>query len=474
MKRRRKKTRKFLNFNKKKLTILSISLAVTILAFVVVIGLGSLFAGEFSEFEQYESADVVEIDKSTGKVNALLVGVDKGGNLTDTIMVASYDLDKNQINILSIPRDTRMYIGSKYQKINSAHSISKNGKKKGINGTIEAVTRLTGIPINYYIEFTFSAFRDTIDALGGVEFDIPRDMNYDDASQNLHIHLKKGLQILDGDKAEQFVRFRRYPMGDIDRMAAQQAFVKAVAEQKLNASIIGKLPELYKALQKNLITNISLGDITKYLPNIKDLTAENVIMHSVPGESNGTDYGASYWIPNMSELAYLIENTFGYDPSQITVHSSADKNSDTETQHKKSEATAIPNPTFEPDDVNPTEMPESTAAPKQTDSPAKKSATNSDEKNTPKPTEKTEEKATVKPTATPVIEKTPMPTQPPIPHGEGTQLNTPTPEEESNSAPTKAPKVTPAPTKAPVQEPVQSGKPVRPEANVGNGSNTNE
>lgn len=469
MKRRRKKTRKFLNLNKKKLTILSISLAVIILAFAVVIGLGSMFAGEFPEFEQYDDADVVEIDKSTGKVNALLVGVDRGGNLTDTIMVASYDLDKNQVNILSIPRDTRMYIGSKYQKINSAHAISKNGKKKGINGTIEAVTRLTAIPINYYVEFTFSAFRDTIDALGGVEFDVPQNMNYDDAAQNLHIHLKKGLQILDGEKAEQFVRFRRYPMGDIDRVAAQQAFVKAVAEQKLNASIIGKLPELYKALQKNLITNITISDITKYLPNIKDLTAENVIMHSVPGVSNGTDYGASYWIPNMSELAYLIENTFGYDASGITVHSSADKNGTTETQPKKPSATATPKPTAEPEEATePTGKPSATVTPKPTSSPTKKPDVKDDGKSTPKPTAKPTDKPEQNPTNKPSATAAPMTTQPPLPDGEGMQLEPPVPE--NSPKPTKAPEATQAPTKAPVQ----SEKPVRPEANTTNSSNTNE
>ncbi|MBE7016380.1 MAG: hypothetical protein E7417_06170 [Ruminococcaceae bacterium] len=487
MKRRRKKTRKFLNLDRKKITILSISLAVIILAFVVVIGIGS-FVTEFPEFEQYENADVVEIDKSTGKVNALLVGVDRGGSLTDTIMVASYDLDKNQINILSVPRDTRMYIGSKYQKINSAHAISKNGKKKGINGTIEAVTRLTGIPINYYVEFTFSAFRDTIDALGGVEFDVPQNMNYDDSSQNLHIHLKKGLQTLDGEKAEQFVRFRRYPMGDIDRVAAQQAFVKAVAEQKLNASIIGKLPDLYKALQKNLITNISLGDITKYLPNLKDLSAENVYMHSVPGVSNGTDYGASYWIPNMSELAYLIENTFGYDASRITVHSSADKNSATETTPKKPSSTVSPSPkpTTDPESetkATPKPEEEKKATPKPTASPTKKPTKKTEEKTTPKPTAKPTAKPTEKPeetatpTATPAPTSTPMPTQPPLPYGEGLQLKPPTQEKDPTPAPTKAPVVTPAPTVAPTpvptKAPVQNEKPSRPEANIA-GSNTNE
>lgn len=422
MKRRRKKSRRFLN--KKTIAVLSISTVVVVLAFVLVMGLGSMFTG----FEGYENADVVEIDKSTGKVNALIVGVDKGGTLTDTIMVASYDLDKDEVNILSIPRDTRMYVGSRYQKINSAHSISKAGKKKGINGTIEAVTRLTGIPINYYIEFTFSAFRETIDALGGVEFDVPQNMNYDDPAQDLHIHLKKGLQVLDGEKAEQFVRFRRYPMGDIDRVNAQQAFVKALVEQKLNLSIVSKLPELFKTLQKNLVTNITAGDVAKYMMNLKDLSSEKVYIHSLPGETNNTDYGLSYWITDMTALKSLIENTFGFDASKITIHSadgkSVSKDVKVKTPSASATSTSSAKPTKKPGVspspsptnpsgrpvVNPTPIPEATKKPtsvstdKPTAAPSEKPADKPSELPESKPTQKPDNKPS-RPNANPTTDE---------------------------------------------------------------------
>ena len=428
MKRRRKKTKKF--FTKKKAAILLVSLAIIVIAFVGVMGLG----GFFTEFESYEEAEVVEIDKNTGKVNALIVGVDKGGNLTDTIMVASYDMDKNEVNILSVPRDTRMYVGSRYQKINSAHSISKNGKKKGINGTIEAVTRLTAIPINYYVEFTFDAFRETIDALGGVEFNVPQNMNYDDPAQDLHIHLKQGLQILDGEKAEQFVRFRRYPRGDIDRVAAQQAFVKAVAEQKLNASIIGKLPELFKTLQKNFVTNITIADITKYIINLADLTSENVHMHSVPGVSNGTDYGSSYWIPDMVALKEIIETTFGYDATNITIHSADGKSISKDVKLATPAPTNTPEPSMTPE---PTEEPEETEEPVgQGGRPAVNPTATPDA--TKKPAEKTEdesgEQPTAKPTETPASEPSEQPEKEestPVPTKEPTKA----PEEKTNARP---------------------------------------
>lgn len=321
--------------------MLATSLLVIIASFFIVMGVG-IFNNNGVDDEMLEPVSV-----ESGKVNVLICGVDKSESLTDTIMVASYNIDTNEVNILSIPRDTRMYIGSKYQKINSAFSVSQNGKKKGMNSTIEAVTRLTGIPINYYVKFTFDAFRETIDALGGVYFDVPQNMNYDDPVQDLHIHLKKGEQLLDGDKAEQFVRFRRYPMGDIDRVAAQQNFMKALFEQKMNASIIAKIPELYKTLQDNLDTNITVKDVARYMSVVTNLSAENIHMHALPGIANGTDYGSSYWIADMTQLKTLIEDTFGYPADNITIHSkdgssAAKDKKNTVSETKKPEATKTP------------------------------------------------------------------------------------------------------------------------------------
>ena len=297
--RRVKKRTKF--SGKKRFAIFGISFAVLVVAFMVVMGFGGLFAPSDDGFEGTDE-NVVKVDKETGKINILVVGLDKDGTRTDTILIASYDMDNDAVNILSIPRDTRMYVGGNYQKINCAFAITKNGKRKGIDGTIEAVTRLTAIPINYYVELTFEAFREMIDAVGGVDYDVPQNMNYDDPVQNLHIHLKKGFQHLDGDKAEQLVRFRKYPMGDIDRVKVQQSFIKALAEQKLNASVIDKLPDIFRALQKNVKTNFKPTDIVKYAINLKDLKSENIKAYSLPGYSDSENYGASYWIPNMTEL----------------------------------------------------------------------------------------------------------------------------------------------------------------------------
>ena len=403
MRRRRKKTRKSF-FTKKRLMVFGISLAVILLGFVLVLGFGGMFTGYENDSEMVEP-----IDKETGKVNVLLAGTDYYGACTDTIMVASYDLDNNAINILSIPRDTRMYVGNRYQKINSAYSLSKDGNKKGIHGTIEAVTRLTGIPINYYVEFSFETFRNAIDALGGVDFYVPQNMNYNDPFQDLSIHLKEGQQHLDGEKAEQLVRFRRYPMGDIDRVKVQQDFIKAVAEQKLNLGIITKLPELFDVVKKDLKTNFKAGDITKYALSLQDLTGEDVYVYSLPGEVNSEDYGASYWIADMTALSTLIEETFGYDATNITIHSKDGSSKSKDVKIVPSQ-TPSPKPTEEPEETKkPTKSPEGTKKPVMvTEKPTET------KRPTPAPTN-----ATTKPskTASPEPEeepaKTPMPTQEP-------------------------------------------------------------
>lgn len=377
MKRRRKRIKKGFS-GKKRLAVLGISVAVILVAFVAMAIVGDIFVPS-----EYEVDTTEKVDKGTGKINVLIVGLDKSESLTDTIMVASYDLDNGIVNILSVPRDTRMYIGSRYQKINAAYSVSKQGKKNGVNGTIEAVTRLTSIPINYYVEFTVGAFRECVDALGGVEFDVPQNMNYDDPAQDLHIHLQKGQQHLDGDKAEQLVRFRRYTMGDIDRVAVQQSFLKELARQKLTPEIITKLPDLFNAVRENLRTNFTLTDIMTYALNIADLSSENINMYSLPGSANGTDYGSSYWIADMNGLSSIIRDTFGYDPSGCTIHA-ADGTSISKDVKITPKETAKPT-------VKPTASPKASTAP----------ASSPKATQTPAASEEPTVKPTVKPTETP-------------------------------------------------------------------------
>ncbi len=367
----------------KRFKIFLASFFTVILLFVVAVGFhGVLFPLINSDSSVIDESYVEPVDKATGKINVLILGVDGDRLRTDVIIVASYDLDAGTINMLSIPRDTRMYIGTRYQKINAAHSLTQNGKIKGPQGTIEAVTRLTGIPINYYVEFSFDAFKNTIDALGGVYFDVPQRMKYSDPAQDLYIDLQPGYQLLDGDKAEQFVRFRKYPLGDIARVQAQQNFFKALCEQKLNASILGSIPELYKTLQNDIDTNFTILDAMKYIPNLKELSSENIHMYQLPGDFSGPEYEASYWIANMTELKTLITDVFGYDSSEITngVKGKSDpvtqnKSQTTTKQNSSTETKATAKPSSSQtsksetnhEASSPTQKPTATATPKPDD-----------------------------------------------------------------------------------------------------------
>ncbi len=414
------KKRKKLN----KLAVFGISFAAIIAMSFAVLGFSSLF----DKPEEPEGDYVQPVEKATGKVNALVLGVDKQGLLTDTMIVVSYNTDANTVKLLSIPRDTRMYVGTHYQKINAAYAVAHNRGEDGAQGSIEAVTRLTGIPINYYVKFSTTALKDLVDALGGVEFYVPQDMKYDDPVQDLHIDLQEGMQTLDGDKAEQLVRFRSYRDGDIDRVKMQQQFLTAIIEQKLNAGIIAKIPELFAAVQKNIETNAGLAEIMTYAPNLLELKPENITMFQVPGGFNDTDYGASYWIPDMAALRQIVEDEFGYDASMITTGKPGTVESGSGTR-----ATATAKPAEKTEKPEKTTDTEKTNAPKKTQKPTQKA--------TQKPSNKTDTpKKTAEPTKKPVITEEPAETKKPV--------STEKPVERTE-APTKAPEKTKEPDKTP-------------------------
>lgn len=292
----------------------------TLVVFVILI-VASMGLGVF------DTTDLL-LPIADGKINVLMMGVDEDGLRTDAIMVASYNVETEQLNMLSIPRDTKMYVENRdmTRKMTEIHAISsktKTGQILGAEATAEAVYAITGIPINYYVEFSFSAIDALFEQLGPVEFDVPdvegkgRGMNYDDPVQNLHIHLKPGLQELSGNQIQQFLRYRKSNSGagsgsDTDRVARQQEFVKAVVDQKLTPALLVKLPGIYGEISKLIKTNISVGDITKYVRYLNKLTSENISSFSLPGE-NKTINKVSYFVCNKEETAALMSERFGYN-----------------------------------------------------------------------------------------------------------------------------------------------------------------
>ena len=251
------------------------------------------------------------------------MGVDGGGSLTDVIMIYQIDPQSGTVNMLSIPRDSKVTYNGRTEKINAVHSYGTQqadpqGGNRGDEFAIKFISGFTGIPINHYMCINTTAFRQIIDALDGFDFDVPRDMNYDDDWQDLHIHLSAGMQHLDGDKAEQLVRFRRYAGGDIDRVKTQQAALLALVDQKVNAEYISRVPDVFRIIMDNVSTDMTLAQTVALADDVL-LAAENEDggINTYLAEGNfGNANGVSYWVLNNSKLKDLVRNTFGYVDGQ--------------------------------------------------------------------------------------------------------------------------------------------------------------
>lgn len=312
--------------------VLGISLAVIIAVAAVCMGID--FSGSNNE-EAVDNTSTVEA--ADGKINVLLMGVDVDGLRTDAIMLASFDTETKEVNMLSIPRDTKMYIGNRYQKINAAHAfVDESGEIGGATATCEAVTRITGIPINYYVDFSFDAVAHVIDELGPIEFTIPDlygdgvGMVYDDPVQSLHINLPPGDYQMNGQQAVWLMRYRHgnvnpstgvfkgYVNGDSDRVEMQQKFLKAVVDQKVNASLILKIPSIFKDISSEIKTNFTVSEVIKYSKYLADFSSVNIHSYSLPGEYSSDSANGDVWIPNMDEIRTMVQDVFGYPADNIT------------------------------------------------------------------------------------------------------------------------------------------------------------
>ncbi len=252
-------------------------------------------------------------------LTVLIMGVseDISSKLTDTIMIASYNPKTQKATLLSIPRDT--FVGknkntaTSYDKINALYQSSPEK-------TLAAVNKITGLDIKYYVVISNNALVQLVDEIGGVEFDVPIDMNYDDSSQKLAIHLKKGKQKLNGEQAEGLVRFRKnnngtsYPSeygdNDLGRMRTQREFITEVAKQTLQLKNITKIGSFVDIIKENVTTNIkNWSTIKDYVAYAVDFSTENIRAESLPGEA-GYYNKLSFFIYNQKETDKLVKELF--------------------------------------------------------------------------------------------------------------------------------------------------------------------
>ena len=243
----------------------------------------------------------------------LVLGTDKNGYHTDTIMVVSLDTASHKVNIVSVPRDTQVDITRNPKKINAAYAIG------GVRQLKEEIQSILGFSPHYHIVVDLEAFEELVDAIGGVKFSVPQDMNWDDPAQDLHIHLKKGLQLLDGDKALQLVRYRNYVNADIGRLEIQQQFLMALTDKLLTGSNISKIPEFADIFQKHVETDLSLRDMQWFARQIMQFDPEkDFTMQTLPYSGFGDYQGHNYVYLSAKEVISLVNLTINPYISDIT------------------------------------------------------------------------------------------------------------------------------------------------------------
>ena len=256
-----------------------------------------------------------EKEKELQDIYLLVMG--KSENMTDTIMVVKYSAKNQSASMLSIPRDT--FTGDDEKRARASDKINSKYINGGAQDTLKEVNELTGLNIRYYLIVDTKALRDLVDAIGGVEFDVPIDMDYDDVTQALHIHVKKGLQLLNGEQAEGVVRFRHnnnytsYPVSygdnDLGRMRTQREFLKILLKQLMKPTNITKINNLLKIAQEEVETNIDWNTAKGYVPSLFGFNTNNLVTNALPGEAKYAN-GVAVFIANPIKTKELINTMF--------------------------------------------------------------------------------------------------------------------------------------------------------------------
>ena len=302
---------------------------VLLIILIVIIALASYFAIRVMQNGGGMSGVVTTIvgsskDKIASLDDIYVLCLGKSLNLTDTIMVVKYSPKTQQASMLSIPRDS--FVGndkdtaSAWDKINSIYQIDPNK-------TVAAVNKLTGLNIKYYLTVDTKALRDLVDAIGGVYFDVPIKMDYDDSSQDLYIHLEPGYQLLNGQQAEWVVRFRHnnngssysteYGDNDLGRMKTQREFIKVVLNQTMKASNLTKINQLLDIAKNEVETNLSWDVIKDYIPALLEFNADNLRTGQLPGSAQYCN-NLSFIIVNEIEAKKVVEDLFLKEPEENT------------------------------------------------------------------------------------------------------------------------------------------------------------
>lgn len=233
--------------------------------------------------------------RKDGVYTFLLVGRDDGGGgNTDTIMVACFDVNNKTLDVLSIYRDTCVDVPWEIPKINSVYN------RQGIEGLQTQVKNLIGYRPDFYFVVELNAVSELVDAIGGVDYEVPNDMHYDDPSQNLHIHFEAGMQHIDGDDAVKILRWRKnnsgesLSVGDVGRVEIQHSFLRALAKEMASIGTLTKIGDIVDIMNRNLESNLNYGEMIWFGEQALGLGENSIRFHNLPGDYTGTIWSPTY------------------------------------------------------------------------------------------------------------------------------------------------------------------------------------
>lgn len=245
-----------------------------------------------------------------GDKNILFLGVDSNGRgsnqfygtRSDTILLINIDRHGKSLNVISIPRDSKVYLagGKGVDKINAAHALG------GPELTVKTIEDTFGIHISNYIVINYAGVKDFVREFGGVPVNVSKRMYYMDRAAGLTIDLQPGYQTLNAQQAEGYLRFRHDAQGDIGRIKRQQVFVKALVNKLVNAENVLKAPQLFDIMSKNIRTDMNLFELSKLFNTVKNIKPEEIQVATLPGKPSKYTY-ISYWILNAEKTQKIID-----------------------------------------------------------------------------------------------------------------------------------------------------------------------
>lgn len=304
---------------------------------LIILGIcGGLFAKRVHDLDGNWLAALFGHNKETlknlDKIEVLIMGESTGSS--DTMIVCSYDPKTQQASMLSIPRDT--FIGENTNRAkagNKLNSFYSNGSTP--EKTMEAINKVTGLNISKYVLIDTKALKELVDIIGEVEFDVPINMDYDDDSQQLYIHLQKGIQKLNGDKVEQLVRFRHnnngstypyeYGIEDYGRMRTQRELIKTILKQTVQLKNVKEIGKIMDLAEKYIQTNMNFSELKNYIPYIVKMNIDNIQTEQLPGESKVLN-GIWFFLNDKKETEKVVNRLFRNTESNQTENTNTTSN----------------------------------------------------------------------------------------------------------------------------------------------------